>query len=102
MQITGEAHWHVLLRARAIETGCFIIAAAQCGKHVAGRLSYGHSVIIAPWGEILSDAGTEVGVSLANIDVSAVQDARGHIPALKHDKEYEFINLNRDIPNAAE
>jgi len=102
MQITGEAHWHVLMRARAIETGCFIVAAAQCGKHVAGRLSYGHSVIIAPWGEVLSDAGTEVGVSVANIDVSAVQDARGHIPALKHDMDYEFINPNREISNAAE
>ena len=94
MQITGEAHWHVLMRARAIETGCFIIAAAQCGEHVAGRLSYGHSVIIAPWGEVLSDAGTEVGVSMAEIDLSAVTKARGHIPALEHDRDYEFINLN--------
>ena len=102
MQITGDAHWHVLMRARAIETGCFIIAAAQCCNHVAGRLSYVHSVIIGPWGEVLSDAGTEVGISLANIDVSAVQNARGHIPALEHDRNYEIYNSNRDIPNAAE
>ena len=102
MQITGEAHWHVLMRARASETGCFIIAAAQCGHHVAGRLSYGHSVIITPWGEVLSDSGTEVGVSLAKIDVSAVAKARGHIPALEHDRDYEFINLNGDISNAAD
>ena len=102
MQITGEAHWHVLMRARAIETGCFIIAAAQCGEHVAGRLSYGHSVIIAPWGEVLSDAGTEVGVSMAEIDLSAVTKARGHIPALEHDRDYDFIDLNGDISNAAE
>ena len=102
MQITGEAHWHVLMRARAIETGCFVVAAAQCGKHVAGRLSYGHSVIIAPWGEVLSDAGTEVGVSLVDIDVSAVRDARRHIPALKHDRDYKFINPNKDIPNPPE
>ena len=102
MKITGEAHWHVLMRARAIETGCFIIAAAQCGKHVAGRLSYGHSVIVAPWGEVLSDAGTEAGVSLAKIDTAAVGKARGHIPALEHDRDYKIINLNEDIPRAAE
>ena len=69
---------------------------------MAGRLSYGHSVIIAPWGEVLSDAGTEVGVSLADINVSAVRDAQGHIPALKHDRDYEFINSNKDIPNPDE
>ena len=102
MQITGEAHWNVLMRARAIETGCFIIAAAQCGQHVGGRSSYGHSVIISPWGEVLSDSGTEVGVSLANIDISAVTKARSHIPALEHDRDYEIINLNGVASNAAE
>ena len=90
MQVTGEAHWHVLMRARAIETGCYVIAAAQCGEHVAGRLSYGHSLIVAPWGEVLSDGGAAEGVSLAEIDLAAVAKARGHIPALAHDRDYDF------------
>ncbi len=102
MQVTGEAHWHVLMRARAIETGCFVIAAAQCGEHVAGRLSYGHSLIVAPWGEVLSDGGTEEGVSLAEIDLTAVGKARGHIPALDHDRDYAFVQSNGDISTAAE
>ena len=102
MQVTGEAHWHVLMRARAIETGCFVIAAAQCGEHVAGRLSYGHSLIVAPWGEILSDGGTGEGVSLANIDLAAVAKARGHIPALGHDRDYEFAGAGQDVSTAAE
>jgi predicted amidohydrolase len=105
MQVTGEAHWHVLMRARAIETGCFVIAAAQCGEHVAGRLSYGHSLIVAPWGEVLSDGGTEEGISLANIDLSAVAKAQGHIPALTHDRDYHLAATARvaaDISTAAE
>ncbi|MBT3371756.1 MAG: carbon-nitrogen hydrolase family protein [Rhodospirillaceae bacterium] len=102
MQVTGEAHWHVLMRARAIETGCFVIAAAQCGEHVAGRLSYGHSVIIAPWGEVLSDGGTAEGVSLAEIDLLAVSKARGHIPALNHDRDYHLDEANRKSNVAAE
>ncbi|MBT3533545.1 MAG: carbon-nitrogen hydrolase family protein [Rhodospirillaceae bacterium] len=102
MQVTGEAHWHVLMRARAIETGCFVIAAAQCGEHVAGRLSYGHSVIIAPWGEVLTDGGTDEGISLAEIDLTAVGKARGHIPALEHDRDYQLIAPAADVSTAAE
>ena len=102
MQVTGEAHWHVLMRARAIETGCFVIAAAQCGEHVAGRLSYGHSLIVAPWGEVLSDGGTEEGVSLAELDLSAVAKARGHIPALEHDRDYQFVIEHDRSSTAAE
>jgi predicted amidohydrolase len=102
MQVTGEAHWHVLMRARAIETGCYVIAAAQCGEHVAGRLSYGHSLIVAPWGEILSDGGTAEGVSLAEIDLAAVAKARGHIPALAHDRDYDFVHGEAAVSAAAE
>ncbi len=102
MQVTGEAHWHVLMRARAIETGCFVIAAAQCGEHVAGRLSYGHSLIVAPWGEVLSDGGTGEGVSVAEIDLAAVGKARGHIPALTHDRDYEFVATSVGVSTAAE
>jgi predicted amidohydrolase len=102
MRVTGEAHWHVLMRARAIETGCFVIAAAQCGEHSAGRLSYGHSLIVAPWGEVLSDGGLDEGVSLAKIDLAAVGKARGHIPALAHDRGYEFVTGDASVSAAAE
>ena len=82
-KITGEAHWHVLLRSRAIETGCFIIAPAQAGKHEDGRETYGHSLIIDPWGEILADCGEQSGVFCsAMIDVSRCYQARARIPSL--------------------
>ena len=85
---TGEAHWHVLLRARAIETGCFVFAAAQDGVHEAGRKTYGHSLIVNPWGEVLADAGTGEGVVFADIDPAEVAKARGRIPALDHDRGF--------------
>lgn len=81
---TGQAHWHVLLRARAIETGCFVIAPAQCGTHAQGRQTYGHSLIIDPWGEILVDGGEDVGVVTASIDTSRVAEVRRMVPALAH------------------
>ena len=81
---TGEAHWHVLHRARAIETGSFMISAAQGGVHEDGRETFGHSVIIDPWGRVLADGGTEPGLVMAEIDLSLVADARGRVPALKH------------------
>jgi len=85
---TGEAHWHVLLRARAIETGCFLLAPAQCGTHAEGRRTYGHSLIIAPWGEILADAGDEPGIITAEIDPAKVLAARHAVPALRHDRDF--------------
>jgi predicted amidohydrolase len=85
---TGEAHWHVLMRARAIETGCFVIAAAQCGDHEDGRKSYGHSVIVGPWGEVIADGGDEPGVIVADLDFAAVDKARSMIPSLTHDRSY--------------
>ena len=81
---TGEAHWHVLLRARAIETGAFIVAAAQTGQHEDGRETYGHSLVISPWGRILLDMGTEPGIATVDIDLGEVADARARIPNLVH------------------
>jgi deaminated glutathione amidase len=88
-ETTGKAHWHILLRARAIENGAFVIAPAQGGHHANGRQTYGHSLIVAPWGEILAEAGTDPGVILADIDPAASQDARARIPNLQHDREFE-------------
>ncbi|OYQ32421.1 amidohydrolase [Niveispirillum lacus] len=85
---TGRAHWHVLLRARAIETGCFVLAPAQTGTHDGGRGTYGHSVIISPWGEVLADAGEEPGVILADLDLSKVEEARRMVPSLLHDRRF--------------
>ncbi|KMO16612.1 carbon-nitrogen hydrolase family protein [Methylobacterium indicum] len=82
---TGEAHWHVLQRARAIETGSFMISAAQGGRHEDGRETYGHSLIVDPWGRVLAEAdGNEPGVILAEIDMALVAEARARIPALRH------------------
>lgn len=85
---TGRAHWQVLVRARAIETGCFVFAAAQCGEHAEGRRTYGHSLIVAPWGEILAEAGEEVGVITAEIDPAKVDEARRMVPSLQHDRPF--------------
>ncbi|MBP2301603.1 carbon-nitrogen hydrolase family protein [Azospirillum picis] len=85
---TGRAHWHTLLRARAIETGCFVVAPAQTGSHDAGRQTYGHSLLVAPWGEVLADAGTEVGFIAADLDLDRVAEARGMVPALTHDRDF--------------
>lgn len=82
---TGAAHWHVLLRARAIETGCFVIAAAQCGVRPWGRATYGHSLVVNPWGEIVADGGEEEGVILADIEIENVVQARASIPSLTND-----------------
>ena len=84
---TGEAHWHVLNRARAIETGCFMISAAQGGLHEDGRESFGHSLIIDPWGRILAEGGTEPGVITAAIELEDVARARGRVPSLRHDRD---------------
>lgn len=90
--ITGAAHWHTLLRARAIETGCFVLAPAQTGFHPEsqgkGRNTYGHALAIAPWGEVLADAGTEPGVTFVDLDLDAVAKARARVPSLSHDREF--------------
>lgn len=85
---TGMAHWHVLLRARAIETGCFIIAPAQVGAHENGRETYGHSLIIDPWGHVLAEAGVGDDMIMAKLDLSLVGKARAQIPALQHGRAF--------------
>ena len=86
---TGEAHWHVLMRARAIENGCFVMAAAQGGQHEHGRSTYGHSLIVDPWGRILAEGDTEPGVTMAEIDPAEVAAARAKIPSLQHGRRFE-------------
>ena len=91
--VTGEAHWESLLRARAIETGCFVLAPAQTGQHSASRgkprKTYGHSMVISPWGEILLDAGTSTGVHIVDLDMESVAKARGRVPSLIHDRPFD-------------
>jgi predicted amidohydrolase len=85
---TGRAHWHVLLRARAIETGCYILAPAQVGEHEGGRQTYGHSLIVSPWGEILADAMEQPGWIIADVNDSLVLEARAKLPCLDHDRPF--------------
>jgi deaminated glutathione amidase len=88
---TGEAHWHVLNRARAVENGCFVLAAAQGGTHQNGRETYGHSVVIDPWGNVIAEGGDAPGVVMAEIDPSLVGKARGRIPSLQHGRRFEIV-----------
>ncbi len=89
---TGEAHWHTLLRARAIETGCFVFAAAQAGLHENKRETFGHSLIIDPWGTVLAEGGVEPGVFLAKIDPEKVETARKTIPSLQHGRRFSVAD----------
>ena len=95
---TGEAHWHVLHRARAIETGSFMISAAQGGLHEDGRETFGHSLIVDPWGRVLAEGGTEPGVVLAEIEVGLVADARGRIPTLKNARSFTVETISAATP----
>jgi len=90
-QQTGEAHWHVLIRARAIENGCFVFAAAQGGKHENGRETFGHSLIVDPWGRILAEGGGEPGIVMSEIDLAEVSKARASIPSLQHGRRFELV-----------
>ena len=98
---TGTAHWHVLLRARAIENGSFVFAPAQWGEHAGGRRSYGHSLIVDPWGEVLADGGEEPGVVAAQIEPERIAKARGMVPSLQHDRVFTPPELVR-LPLAAQ
>jgi len=101
---TGEAHWRVLLRARAIETGCFIFAAAQGGPHETGRDTYGHSMVVSPWGEVIAEAGSDPGVIFADVDTTQVAAARSRIASLDHDREFELVEIDgaqRDLKAAS-
>jgi predicted amidohydrolase len=95
---TGEAHWHTLLRARAIENGCFVFAAAQTGLHENKRETFGHSLIVDPWGVVLADGGTETGVVLATIDPAKAETARKSVPSLQHGRRFS-INDTRGTPD---
>jgi predicted amidohydrolase len=88
---TGEAHWHVLMRARAIENGCYVFAAAQAGRHESGRETYGHSLIVSPWGEILAEGDVHPGIIVADVATAAVREARRRIPSLQHDRPFQVI-----------
>jgi predicted amidohydrolase len=85
---TGRAHWHVLLRARAIENGCFVFAPAQSGEHTGGRKSFGHSLIVDPWGEVLGDGGEGEGIITARIEPERIAEARRMVPSLQHDRAF--------------
>jgi deaminated glutathione amidase len=99
---TGRAHWHVLQRARAIETGCYVFAPAQCGVHAMGRETFGHALIVDPWGAVVAEAGEDVGFIIATIDRAAVVEARSKIPALSHDRPYaEPVAGPAQMPAAA-
>ncbi|WP_298840729.1 carbon-nitrogen hydrolase family protein [uncultured Roseobacter sp.] len=91
--VTGAAHWHTLLRARAIETGCFVIAPAQTGEHRSAahktRRTYGHSLVVTPWGEVQMDAGTDPGVYMTDIDMGLVAQARGKVPSLENARPFD-------------
>lgn len=93
--VTGKAHWETLLRARAIETGCFVIAPAQTGNHKVStgkpRQTHGHSLVVAPWGEVLLDAGTAPGLHIIDVDVKEVDKARGRVPSIRHDRPYTVV-----------
>ena len=93
---TGQAHWHVLLRARAIETGSFVLAAAQGGRHESGRETFGHSLIVSPWGEVLAEAGLEPGIVIADVELAQSDLARARIPALLHDRDIDLTVLKPD------
>ncbi|MGR3461810.1 MAG: carbon-nitrogen hydrolase family protein [Roseovarius sp.] len=91
--VTGAAHWQSLLRARAIETGCFVLAPAQTGTHTASRgqarRTHGHSLVIGPWGEVIADGGTEAGIIMVDLDLSEVAQARRRVPSLRHDRDFD-------------
>jgi predicted amidohydrolase len=89
---TGEAHWHVLNRARAIENGCYVLSAAQGGKHENGRETFGHSLVVDPWGRIIAEAGIDPGFVLASIDPAQVSAARAKVPSLSHGRRFQVID----------
>ena len=103
--LTGQAHWHTLMRARAIETGCFVFAPAQVGTHKgSNRKTYGHSIAVAPWGEVLADAGGEkAGFVIAEVDAAKIAEARKMVPSLTHDRKYAAPVLHKpSVAKAAE
>jgi predicted amidohydrolase len=88
---TGKAHWHTLLRARAIENAAYVLAPAMCGEHGGNRQTYGHALIVDPWGEVLVDGGEAPGIVYADIDPARVASIRAMMPSLQHDRPYQVV-----------
>jgi predicted amidohydrolase len=86
---TGKHHWHPLLKARAIENGCFVFAPAMCGEHPGNRTTYGHSLVVDPWGDVLADGGEAPGIVYAEVDPARVERVRAMLPCLTHDREFK-------------
>jgi predicted amidohydrolase len=95
-RLTGEAHWHTLLRARAIESQCYVFAATQGGLHEHGRETFGHSLIISPWGEVLAEGGVQPAVIVADVELTAVEDVRSRVPSLRHDRTFDVVHAGRE------
>jgi predicted amidohydrolase len=93
---TGEAHWHVLMRARAIENGCFVFAAAQAGRHESGRETYGHSLVVSPWGEVIVEGGIHPSVIVCDVQSAEVGEARRRIPSLQHDRPFQVRRVTAE------
>jgi predicted amidohydrolase len=91
-RLTGEAHWHTLLKARAIESQCYVFAAAQGGRHEHGRETFGHSLIISPWGQILAEAGVHPSVIFADVELTMIEDVRTRVPSLRHDRTFDVVH----------
>ncbi|KAF6075309.1 nitrilase 1 [Phyllostomus discolor] len=95
--VTGPAHWEVLLRARAIETQCYVVAAAQCGRHHEKRASYGHSMVVDPWGTVVACCSEGPGLCLARIDLGYLRQLRQHLPVFQHRRPDLYGNLGRPL-----
>ena len=91
-RLTGEAHWHTLLKARAIESQCFVFAAAQGGRHEHGRETFGHSLIISPWGQILAEGAVHPSVIFGDVELGMVEDVRTRVPSLRHDRTFDVVH----------
>ena len=98
---TGEAHWHSLIRARAIETASYILASAQAGKHECGRETYGHAIVVDPWGEVVAEAGIEPSVMIADVQLDKVRDVRRRLPSLEHDRPFRLVRAGEAGPGAS-
>ncbi|MGZ8202824.1 MAG: carbon-nitrogen hydrolase family protein [Burkholderiales bacterium] len=92
-RVTGKFHWHTLIRTRAIENACFVFAPAMCGEHPGNRATYGHSLVVDPWGEVLADGGEAPGIVYADIDPARVAEVRRMLPCLEHDREFRAPSI---------
>jgi len=97
-RLTCEAHWHTLLRARAIESQCYVFAAAQGGRHEHGRETYGHSLVVSPWGQILAEGGVHPSVIYADVELGAIEDVRTRVPSLEHDRAFDVVYAGTKPP----